>query len=117
MNLRSLVGLASALLLLEIPVTSSLLRLGRRLEIHLRLAFLEKLPRLSDRYFQSRPKSDMAERSHSIHLPRTSQSARRQEPRRRWKWNAHLLDENRQEQNERPMSRQEVERFSHEFTG
>ena len=56
--------------LLEIPLTSSLLRFGRRLEIRLRLAFLEKIPRLGDRYFQSRPKSDMAERSHSIHLIR-----------------------------------------------
>ncbi len=44
--------------------------LGRRLEIRLRLAFLEKIPRLGDRYFQSRLKSDMAERSHSIHLIR-----------------------------------------------
>ena len=61
---------SAALLVLEIPVTTSLLRLGRRLEIHLRLAFLEKIPRLGDRYFQSRPKSDMAERSHSIHLIR-----------------------------------------------
>jgi ABC-type bacteriocin/lantibiotic exporter with double-glycine peptidase domain len=71
---RSLFAAAMAfslvLLLLEIPLTSSLLRFGRRLEIRLRLAFLEKLPRLSDRYFQSRLKSDMAERSHSIHLIR-----------------------------------------------
>jgi ATP-binding cassette subfamily B protein len=64
------VALSVALLLLEIPITSALLRFGRRLEIRLRLAFLEKLPRLGDRYFQSRPKSDMAERSHSIHLIR-----------------------------------------------
>jgi ABC-type bacteriocin/lantibiotic exporter with double-glycine peptidase domain len=64
------VAFSAALLLLEIPLTTSLLRLGRRLEIHLRLAFLKKLPRLGDRYFQSRPKSDMAERSHSIHLIR-----------------------------------------------
>jgi ABC-type bacteriocin/lantibiotic exporter with double-glycine peptidase domain len=58
------------LLLLEIPLTMSLLRLGRRLEVRLRLAFLRKIPRLGDRYFQSRLKSDMAERSHSIHLIR-----------------------------------------------
>jgi ATP-binding cassette subfamily B protein len=64
------VAFSAALLLLEIPLAGSLLRFGRRLEIRLRLAFLEKLPRLSDRYFQSRPKSDMAERSHSIHLIR-----------------------------------------------
>ncbi len=64
------IAFSAALLLLEIPIASSLLRLGRRLEIRLRLAFLEKLPRLGDRYFQSRLKSDMAERSHSIHLIR-----------------------------------------------
>jgi ABC-type bacteriocin/lantibiotic exporter with double-glycine peptidase domain len=59
-----------ALLFLDIPLAASLLRIGRRLEIRLRIAFLEKLPRLGDRYFQSRLKSDMAERSHSIHLIR-----------------------------------------------
>jgi ATP-binding cassette subfamily B protein len=58
---------SAALLLLEIPIVSSLLRLGRHLEIRLRLAFLDKIPRLGDRYFQSRLKSDMAQRSHSIH--------------------------------------------------
>jgi ATP-binding cassette subfamily B protein len=61
---------SAVLLVLEMPLASALLSLGRRLEIRLRLAFLEKLPRLDDRYFQSRPKSDMAERSHSIHLIR-----------------------------------------------
>ncbi len=66
----ALIVFSSALLLLEIPLTGSLLRLGRRLEIRLRLAFLRKIPRLGDRYFQSRLKSDMAERSHSIHLIR-----------------------------------------------
>ncbi len=64
------VAFSLALLLLEIPLAGSLLRFGRRLEIRLRLAFLEKIPRLGDRYFQSRLKSDMAERSHSIHLIR-----------------------------------------------
>ena len=29
--------------------------------------FLEKIPRLADRYFQSRPSSDMAERAHAAH--------------------------------------------------
>ncbi len=65
---------ALALLLIELRVGSALLRLGRRLETRLRLALLAKIPRLVDRYFQSRPVSDMAERSHSIHqlrlLPR-----------------------------------------------
>lgn len=65
--LVALIAFSAALLLLEIPIVSSLLRLGRHLEIRLRLAFLEKIPRLGDRYFQSRLKSDMAQRSHSIH--------------------------------------------------
>jgi len=56
-----------ALLLLEIPLAAGLLRLGRHLELRLRLAFLQKIPRLGDRYFQSRLNSDMAERSHSVH--------------------------------------------------
>jgi ABC-type bacteriocin/lantibiotic exporter with double-glycine peptidase domain len=68
--LAALLAFSSALLLLEVPLATSLLRLGRHLEIRLRLAFLEKIPRLGDRYFQSRPKSDMAERSHSIHMIR-----------------------------------------------
>lgn len=66
--------LLAALLLLELAAASALLRLGRRLEVRLRLALLEKLPRLVDRYFRSRPVSDMAERGHSLHqlrqLPR-----------------------------------------------
>ena len=39
----------------------------RRLENRLRVRFLAKIPRLTDRYFQSRPISDMAERSHNVH--------------------------------------------------
>ncbi|MGA1790464.1 MAG: ATP-binding cassette domain-containing protein [bacterium] len=62
-----LVIFSSALLLLELPIGLIILKLGRHLESRLRIAFLEKLPRLQDRYFQSRLNSDMAERSHSIH--------------------------------------------------
>ncbi len=69
-GLTAVIVFSSALLLLEIPLVSTFLRLGRRLEIRLRLAFLNKIPRLGDRYFQSRLKSDMAERSHGIHLIR-----------------------------------------------
>lgn len=58
---------ALALLLIEIPLAAGLLRLGRRLEIRLRRSFLEKVPRLADRYFRSRPRSDMAERCHALH--------------------------------------------------
>lgn len=61
---------SAILLLLEWPLMAELLRAGRRLEIRLRVSFLEKLPRLPDRYLQSRLKSDMAERSHSLHLIR-----------------------------------------------
>ncbi len=68
--LAATIAFSITLLLLEIPLTTSLLRFGRRLEIRLRIAFLEKIPRLGDRYFQSRLKSDMAERSHSLHLIR-----------------------------------------------
>ena len=56
-----------ALLLLDLPLVSASWNLGRRLEMRLRIAFLEKLPRLSDRYFHSRLTSDMAERAQSIH--------------------------------------------------
>lgn len=63
----AIVALASALLFVELPIAALVLRVGRRLESHLRLRFLEKIPRLGDRYLQSRPKSDMAERSHVLH--------------------------------------------------
>jgi ATP-binding cassette subfamily B protein len=62
----ALVVFVLALLLLELPLVSGMQRLGRRLEARLRVAFLEKLPRLGDRYFHSRLTSDMAERSHSL---------------------------------------------------
>ena len=58
---------ALALLLLEIPLSLGFLRIGRRLETRLRVAFLEKLPKLGDRYFRSRLTSDMTDRIHSVH--------------------------------------------------
>lgn len=63
----ALVALAATLTALEVPLAAGLLAMGRRLEMRLRLAFLERIPLLSDRYFHSRPSSDMAERSHSTH--------------------------------------------------
>lgn len=45
-------------------------RIGRHLETRLRVAFHAKIPRLGDRYFQSRPISDMAERGHTLHAVR-----------------------------------------------
>ena len=64
--MAALLVFSLALLCLEWPLAASALRIGRRLEARLRLAFLEKIPRLGDRYFQSRLISDMAERSHSV---------------------------------------------------
>jgi len=51
---------------LEFPLNSNLVRMGRRLETRLRIAFLTKLPRLSDRYFHSRLISDMAQRAYGL---------------------------------------------------
>jgi len=53
-------------LLGQVPMVAIFYGLGRRLEMRLRLAFLQKIPNLGDRYFQSRLVSDMAERSHSL---------------------------------------------------
>ncbi len=65
--LIALLVLLGALLLIDLPVTQGVLRLGRHLETRLRMAFLGKIPRLGDRYFASRLTSDMAERGHSVH--------------------------------------------------
>lgn len=62
---------AAALLGLELVLALLERRAGNHLEGRLRVAFLEKLPRLSDAYFQSRPMSDMLERSHNAHVLRT----------------------------------------------
>jgi ABC-type transport system involved in cytochrome bd biosynthesis fused ATPase/permease subunit len=43
-----------------------LLKIGRQLEMQLRMRFMAKIPKLSDRYFQSRLLSDMASRAHSL---------------------------------------------------
>ena len=43
---------------------------GRRLEIRLRSRFCLKVPRLGDRYFQSRLISDMAQRVHAVQMLR-----------------------------------------------
>jgi ABC-type bacteriocin/lantibiotic exporter with double-glycine peptidase domain len=62
--------LAALLLLMQVPIVTESLRLGRHLEMRLRMALLCKMPRLADRYFQSRPISDMADRGHAIHTAR-----------------------------------------------
>lgn len=57
----------AVLLFLDLPIVAASWNFGRRLEMRLRIAFLDKLVRLSDRYFHSRLTSDMAERAQSIH--------------------------------------------------
>ncbi|MBI5546980.1 MAG: ATP-binding cassette domain-containing protein, partial [Deltaproteobacteria bacterium] len=67
----TVLGFLLLTLLLEHRLASGLRGLGRRLEARFRIAFLSKLPRLGDRYFHSRPVSDMAARGHSMSLLRT----------------------------------------------
>lgn len=54
------------LFLLDAPIASLVRRLGRRIEIRLRIDLLMKIPRLADRYFHSRLISDMAYRAYSL---------------------------------------------------
>ncbi|MGB8295127.1 MAG: ATP-binding cassette domain-containing protein [Polyangia bacterium] len=63
----ALLVLLVALFFVEWPLARALWSVGSRLELRLRRAFLRKLPLLGDRYFQSRPISDMAERAHLLH--------------------------------------------------
>ena len=62
----AIVAFASLMLMAELGIVRGLLRLGRRLEVRFRTALGEKLLRLNDRYFHSRPVSDMADRGHKI---------------------------------------------------
>jgi ABC-type bacteriocin/lantibiotic exporter with double-glycine peptidase domain len=65
--MAAILSFSLALLLLEVPIFLGTARVGRQVENRLRIAFLAKIPKLSDRYFQSRLTSDMAERSHATH--------------------------------------------------
>src|SRR6266550_1795533 len=65
-----MIGFLAGVLALEWPASLGLLRLGRHLELRLRLHFLRKIPLLSDRYFQSRLISDMALRAHMLQVLR-----------------------------------------------
>ncbi|MFL6415916.1 MAG: ATP-binding cassette domain-containing protein [Bryobacteraceae bacterium] len=68
--MAAVLAFSSVLLATEFWSFKSVARIRRKLENHLRIAFLEKLPKLGDRYFQSRLMSDMAERSHLTHRVR-----------------------------------------------
>ena len=61
-----LVVFAAIGLSLDLLATSIIQRVGRAIELRLRVALLEKLPRLEDRYLRSRPTSDMASRGHAM---------------------------------------------------
>ncbi|WNZ55795.1 cysteine peptidase family C39 domain-containing protein [Microbulbifer sp. MKSA007] len=54
------------LLLLQFPAAKIQMVVGRRLENRFRMRFLAALPKIPDHFFQSRPTSDTAERSHRI---------------------------------------------------
>lgn len=69
--IAALVVLGTALLALDVWTAHGLARLGRHLEVRVRAAFHHKVPRLGDRYFQSRLLSDMAGRVHTTSLLRT----------------------------------------------
>jgi ABC-type bacteriocin/lantibiotic exporter with double-glycine peptidase domain len=73
--IAGLVAFFAALALLDLPTQAELLRLGRALELRLRVAFLRKVRTLGLHYFQSRPTSDMAERCHRLHTLRQFPSA------------------------------------------
>ena len=68
--IAGLVTFFAALVLLDLPTQGELLRLGRALELRLRVVFLRKVRTLGLLYFQSRPTSDMAERCHRLHTLR-----------------------------------------------
>jgi ABC-type multidrug transport system fused ATPase/permease subunit len=68
--LAAMLVFLGALLALDWGAALYLLRLGRHLELRLRTRFQWKIPRLADRYFQSRLISDMAFRAHALHLLR-----------------------------------------------
>jgi ABC-type bacteriocin/lantibiotic exporter with double-glycine peptidase domain len=68
--LGATLALLAAVLLLDLGGSIGLLRLGRQIELALRVMFARKVPRLNDAYFQSRLLSDMAFRAHWLQLAR-----------------------------------------------
>jgi ABC-type bacteriocin/lantibiotic exporter with double-glycine peptidase domain len=63
----SVLGLSLAGLGVDWALTSSVARLGRRLEVRMRGALFERLPQLPDEYLRTRPTADMAQRGHALH--------------------------------------------------
>ncbi|HEY0159899.1 MAG TPA: ATP-binding cassette domain-containing protein [Thermoanaerobaculia bacterium] len=62
----ALLMFAVTMIVIDSAIAAAVLRAGRRLEARLRIAFLRKLPRLTESYLQTRLSSDMAERCHNV---------------------------------------------------
>lgn len=65
-GLGALLAFVAVLLVVELPMAAAAQRIGRRLETRLRVALLEKIPRLGDHYFHSRLTSDLTHRAHDL---------------------------------------------------
>jgi ABC-type bacteriocin/lantibiotic exporter with double-glycine peptidase domain len=65
--LVAMLGLLVALGAVELLLARGLGAAGTRLDGRLRWQLGRKIPRLADRYFQTRPVSDLAERAHQLH--------------------------------------------------
>ncbi|MDP5208610.1 ATP-binding cassette domain-containing protein [Microbulbifer sp. 2205BS26-8] len=61
-----LLGFLLTVMVLQFPVAKLQRVLGRHLETRFRMRFLSALPQIPEHFFQSRPTSDTAERSHRI---------------------------------------------------
>jgi ABC-type bacteriocin/lantibiotic exporter with double-glycine peptidase domain len=55
-----------SLLAVEVSIASHVAKLGRSFELRCRLAILRKLPKLPDKYFRTRPMSDVTHRSQGL---------------------------------------------------
>jgi ATP-binding cassette subfamily B protein len=69
--MTALLALMTILFVERLASAKALYRLSRLVEMNFRRAVLRKIPRLGDRYFQTRLPADVAERSHSLVVVRT----------------------------------------------
>ena len=66
----ALLAVSLGVLLLELPLVDAFLRVGRSVDARWRAAFQRAIPLLPERWFASRPSSDMAERAHGLSVLR-----------------------------------------------
>jgi ABC-type bacteriocin/lantibiotic exporter with double-glycine peptidase domain len=66
-GLAAIAGLITVHALLDRELGRSLLGMGRQLEVRLRVALYEKLPRMDEVYFRTRLTADLADRAHALH--------------------------------------------------